>query len=80
MSETYERKVSVMFTIQDLRAHQAKDIAPFFPAYRKVAWQPMDDYAADKFYNACVKPNGETILWDIVDAIGMVLGIEFTRD
>jgi len=66
-----------MFTKQDLADYQSSGIPRFFPGYRVRAWHPLNDNAADRFFNACVRKQGEVILWDLVDAIDTVLGMTF---
>lgn len=65
-----------MWTKSNLEQYQKKaNIPSFFPTYTKRAWNPSTDVAAEKFYQSCVKPAGEMVIWDLIDAIQMVLGI-----
>lgn len=59
---------------EDLINLQNSDVPSYFPAYARKAWQAYDDVAVDKFFSSCVRESGGFILYDICDAIELVLG------
>lgn len=66
----------VQHGIADVKKLQSLQIPDFFPAYKKTAWQPHSDVAADKFWHACVQEEDGLVLHDVVNAIETVLGIK----
>jgi hypothetical protein len=69
-----------MKTKTDILNLQDTSAVSYFPTYRRKAWVPLSDEAANVFWNACVKPSGGVILWDLVDATEMVLGIPLNSE
>jgi len=67
-------------TIQNLQAWQNADHPSYFPTYSRKIWKPGSDDVANRFYRATIHETGEVVLWDIVDAIKMVLGEELTKE